>query len=120
MSKNSHLSALLFCFAFGIHSNLSAQQIDFQSYGYSQALQLAKEQNKMVLLTFKADWCKACKWMKTNVFNDPFIVETANRDFVNLRINYDTDNFWKHHYKVASLPSSVIIDSRGNLVASRR
>ena len=39
-----------------------------------RAVQLASEQEKLILLHFTAEWCRPCKSLETFVFNSPLVL----------------------------------------------
>lgn len=51
-------------------------------YEIEQAIECAKQQNKPVLLSFKAITCSACKLMEATVWSDPEVLEILNNQVV--------------------------------------
>jgi len=89
------------------------------------ALSLAKEQNKLVLVSFTGYACTNCHWMKANMFTRPEI-QAALKDFVIVDLFTDgTDPDSEKNQKLederfgtASIPFYAIIDKNQNVVAT--
>ena len=45
------------------------------------AMKSAKEEKKLVLIQFETTWCKYCKDMKTETYNDKTVIEKVNKMF---------------------------------------
>ena len=77
------------------------------------ALELAKKENKRVLLDFWATWCKNCTAMEHHTFTDPDVRE-ALKDYVLVRVQAEdpADPATKvllDTYEVTGLPTLVIL-----------
>ncbi len=81
-----------------------------------QALQLAKQHNKPVLLDFYADWCVSCVIMDRSVFTQPEI-KKALENFVLLRADVTQDNAFDQallqRYQIVAPPTIVFITGQG-------
>lgn len=83
----------------------------------SDALARAKTDGSPVIIDFTADWCGACKRLARDTFTDPAVRSEIDR-FVLLRIDATNDDDpaimdAQKKYKVAGLPTVIIIDSNG-------
>lgn len=82
-----------------------------------EAIASAKQAGSPMLIDFTADWCGACKKLARDTFMDPEVRSELDR-FVLLRVDAtnDDDPAWveaQHRYKVAGLPTVIVIDSAG-------
>jgi len=91
---------------------------------YQQALDKAKQENKLVLINFTGYACTNCHWMKANMFPRPEIAE-AVKDLVLVEMYTDgTDQASEENQKVeqakfntVAIPLYAILDPSGNVIA---
>ena len=50
---------------------------------WAEALQMAREQNKLIFLDAYTTWCGPCKMLAKNVFTDSQVGEVYNNKFIN-------------------------------------
>lgn len=79
---------------------------------YYAGISLAKQQDKLVLLSFSASWCPACKQMKATTYHDPKVVEFAGR-FVPIMIDSDKQADLVRQYSAENLPTYMIVRPDG-------
>jgi thiol:disulfide interchange protein len=92
---------------------------------YHEALDRAREENKLVLVNFSGYACTNCKWMDANMFPRPEIVD-AMKDLVPVELFIDgTDaaseanaKLEEDRFKVAAMPYYALLDANENLVAT--
>ncbi len=92
---------------------------------YREALDRARRENKMVLLTFTGYACTNCHWMKANMFTRPEIAAAAN-NLVLVELYTDgTDEASAENQKLEdsrfhtiAIPYYAIVDADGNPVAT--
>lgn len=86
-------------------------------YSEEEALRIAKEQNKPVLIDFYADWCTACVELDKYTFSDARVRELVSREFVALKIDGtdDTDEVLalQNKYGVVGLPLVTVVSPDG-------
>ncbi len=100
-------------------SGTEAVSIDFTPYSEA-ALEEAKAEGKPVMIDFTAHGCPPCKMMEENVFNDPDVVNEAER-FTTLKVQCTLTGAnppQVQEYNISGFPSIVFIDSEGNQVGS--
>jgi thiol:disulfide interchange protein DsbD len=92
---------------------------------YKEALDKARAENKLVLVTFTGYACTNCHWMKANMFPRPQIAEAA-RKLVLVELYTDgTDKESEENQKLqdekfstVAIPYYAILDPDGKVVAS--
>ena len=92
---------------------------------YREALDLAKQENKLVLVSFTGYACTNCHWMKANIFPKPEI-SAALKDFVLVELYTDgTDKASEENQKVedskfatVAIPLYAILEPDEKVVAS--
>lgn len=90
---------------------------------YSEALDRAKQENKLVLVDFTGYACTNCHWMKANMFPRPEIAD-AVKDMILVELYTDagkqSEDFRKleeEKFNSNAEPYYAILDSGGNVVA---
>ena len=92
---------------------------------YRQALDQARAENKLVLVTFTGYACTNCHWMKANMFPRPPIAE-ATKSLVMVELYTDgTDKESEENQKLqddkfqtVAIPYYALMDPDGNVVAT--
>ena len=92
---------------------------------YKRALAKAREENKLVLVTFTGYACTNCHWMKANMFPRPEIAE-ATKQLVLVELYTDgTDAMSEENQKLqddkfstVAIPYYALMDPDGNVIAA--
>ena len=89
---------------------------------YTAAQQQAVESDKPIILFFTGKWCSPCRIMKRQVWADEQVTATVNEAFIPVTINVDDPNAAAtlSHYGVSATPTTIITDSRGNVLQQKR
>lgn len=61
-------------------------------YSFENAQELAKKNDKKILLFTEAAWCVYCKKMERDVFTNEKVIEAMNKYFYPVKINVDSDS----------------------------
>jgi len=92
---------------------------------YKEALDQARAENKLVLVTFTGYACTNCHWMKANMFPRPQIAEAAKKLVLVELYTDGTDKESEENQKLqdekfstVAIPYYAILDPDGNVVAS--
>jgi thiol:disulfide interchange protein len=92
---------------------------------YKEALAKAREENKLVLVTFTGYACTNCHWMKANMFPRPEIAAAANQLVLVELYTDGTDAVSEANQKLqdekfstVAIPYYAIMDPDGNVVAT--
>ncbi len=110
MKKTILLIALLFA------ANSAHSQIDFKQGSLADIMQMAKDQNKIVMVDVMTDWCKWCIELDNKVYSKSDVGNIANANQVNYKIDAEKGegiDFAKK-YKVTGYPTILFLDAAGN------
>jgi thioredoxin-related protein len=92
------------------------------------ALEIAKSQNKMVLLDFTgSDWCGWCKKLDAETFSQPAFLDYAAKNVVLVRVDFpkktphsddekQANKALAEKYKVSGYPTIVVLKSDGDML----
>ena len=84
---------------------------------YPDAMKLAEEQGKPVLIFFHAPWSKPSSLMISNVWAQPNIIASSDK-FICISIDVDTNHF-DTNLSVKTYPTVIFADSLGNEIFRR-
>ncbi len=92
--------------------------IEFFAGTWSETLDKAKKENKLVFLDCYASWCGPCKIMAATTFKDPKVGEYFNETFVNAKIDMEKGEgvTLKNKYNIKAYPTLLFIDGDGNVI----
>lgn len=101
---------------------ITAQGISFFDGNWKEALELAKQQNKLVFVDAYAEWCGPCKMMAKNVFPQPAVGEYFNKHFVNMKIDMEKGQGleFRQKYPVSAFPTFFFLDPQGLVVLNTK
>ena len=81
---------------------------------YSKAFEMAKEQEKGVMIMLSKDNCDACWYMENIVFEDDALVEQIEKNFVPLYLDVYDDDI--HGLSFIGTPTFYFIKSSGETI----
>lgn len=92
--------------------------LQFRKNTFSEALQLAKKENKLIFLYFNTSWCGPCIELKMTTFRSKAVAELFNSSFINISLNGEKGDgpALVNKYKVRGYPSYIFINSEGKVV----
>lgn len=111
-----HILSILTFFVWSYTTLASDTTIVFRQVDYSDLFELAKKENKGVMLYFHFDGCGACVKMERTAFIDKKVFEFYNSNFINFEINtrkgkgIDVNKL----YNVQLHPTFLFFDNEGN------
>ena len=87
---------------------------------YNSAINLAKSQNKLIMIDISKSDCSPCKYLATKVYTDDEVAGYINKHFVSLFYLVDKDNLpvIVQNYFTGSTPTIMFLESNGKLVYS--
>lgn len=65
----------------------AAAQEKVKWYSIEEAVQLASENPRVLVIDVYTDWCGWCKRMDANTFSDPSVAEMMNKHFYPVKLN---------------------------------
>jgi thioredoxin-related protein len=71
----------------GVVSQLQAQEINWMSWDEAVALQNSEENPKKMFIDVYTDWCKWCKVMDQNTFQNPKVATYMNENFYMVKLD---------------------------------
>ena len=103
----------------GAGGTTSEASIDWY-HSEEKAVAEAEEQNKPMMIDFRADWCPPCIQMEQTTFRNPRVVE-ASRRFINLKIDVEglsdtRRQELREDYGLVGVPHLVFLNSQGKML----
>lgn len=96
---------------------------------YSKAVQVAKKENKPLLLFFTgSDWCGWCKKMDQEIFSSPEFAKVVGNDFIFVEVDFPMNTqlpsaeaqqnaTLKQKYGVTGYPTVIVLSPSENFIA---
>jgi thioredoxin-related protein len=111
-----HILTILTFFVSSYTASASDTTIVFQQVNYADLFELAKKENKSVMLYFHFDGCGACVKMERTAFKDKNVFEYYNSNFINFEINTLKGEGLEINklYNVKLHPTFLFFDNKGN------
>ena len=93
-------------------------QTNFQDFALSEAIEKAKQENKMVFVDCYTSWCGPCKYMADKIFTQKEMGEYLNGRFVCVKYDMERGDGpdIAVKYNVAAYPTFLILDTDGTLI----
>ncbi len=95
-----------------------SQGIAFVNESFAEAMQKAKQENKLVFIDAYAVWCGPCKRMAKTVFLEEEVGRYFDKHFVSLKIDVERGEGpdIKNRYGISGLPGYVILDDNEHVI----
>jgi thiol-disulfide isomerase/thioredoxin len=95
-----------------------AQGIEFFHGKWSEALEKAAKEDKLIFVDAYAKWCGPCKRMAAETFTQEKAGIFYNKHFINMKMDMeDSENLeFVEKYPVGSYPTLLFIDAKGKIV----
>jgi thioredoxin 1 len=116
------LLSLAICAASNPTETENSKGIEFFDGTWSEALKLAKAENKPVFVDISTGWCGYCKKMKNKVYADPQVGEHYNGNFINVSIDAEKGEgkAIAAKYGVKGYPTLVFVHPDGTTLLQTR
>jgi len=103
-------------------SNVNAQGMNEIQWltNVEQAKEMAKKQDKLVLLHFHANWSRPCKALDTYVYRSTAVKKTIAENVVAVKLDADRELNLVNEFDVAMVPFDIVITPGGRIVSERR
>jgi thiol:disulfide interchange protein len=72
--------------------NASAEKSLVKWMGYTEALEKAKSEQKLIFVDLYADWCVPCRIMDANVYSNPTVASLLNTRFYAVKLDADSQD----------------------------
>lgn len=98
--------------------NIFAQGIEFYHGKWSEALERATKEDKLIFVDAYAKWCGPCKRMAAETFTQEKAGAFFNKNFICMKMDMeDSENFdFIDKFPVSSYPTLMFIDGKGKIV----
>ncbi|WP_018693134.1 thioredoxin family protein [Algicola sagamiensis] len=87
------------------------------------AVEIAKKENKFVLLIVGGEWCGWCRRISAFIVENKKVAKAMNDTFEIVKINYSEENkneaFLSQFPKIKGVPHFFVMDKQGRLVISK-
>jgi thiol-disulfide isomerase/thioredoxin len=114
--------SIIFIFLLSISLSSYAQGIEFVHVKWQEAMEMAKEQDKLLFVDSYAEWCGPCKRMAKYEFVKEDVGAIYNENFINLKLDMESKNgrTFDSKYPVSAYPTMFFLDGEGKVVKKVR
>jgi thioredoxin-related protein len=111
-----HILTILTFFLWSFVTLASDTTIVFRQINHSDLFEVAKKENKGVMLYFHFDGCGACVKMERTAFKDKKVIDFYNTNFINYEINTLKGEGIEinKEYNIKLHPTFIFFDNAGN------
>lgn len=98
-----------------LSTTLFSQGIVFEQGTFTEALEKAKKEDKILFMDSYTEWCGPCKMMSKDVFPQKEVGDFFNEHFVSIKIDMEQGEGigLRETYDVNSFPTLLFIDANG-------
>lgn len=113
MLKTFLSTIFTFCFLVAI-----GQGIDFFNGTWTEAIDKANSEDRIIFVDAYTTWCGPCKKMAKQVFPDENVGKFFNSNFVNMKIDMESEagRSFNKKYRVTGYPTFLFINGKGDVV----
>lgn len=83
---------------------------------YEEALEVAQEQDKRVMVLMVQDNCRYCEGMKKTTFKDAEVIKRINKDYIFVEVHRYNDTYPKKKLSVYGVPTTFFLYNTGELI----
>ena len=98
------------------YSYLADMKWSRSASGLNEALQIAQQENKPVVVYFWAIWCQYCAKFQSDTLGNPQIKKMLEDDFVRVAIDLDLDRDVARKYGVSYPPYVLFLDGNDKVL----
>ena len=88
-------------------------------YSHEEGLVLGKLEQKKLFVHFYADWCRYCKKMQKETFQDEDVIAYLNANYVPVKVNTDRERQTAAQYGIRPLPDSWFLTPDGQRISNQ-
>lgn len=101
-----------------IGMNSLGQGVQFLDLPYDKVLELAKQQNKPVVIDVYTATCGPCRWMDKNVFSDSALAAFMNDSVISYKLDagVKSNRSFCREYSINAFPTFLYLAPTGDLV----
>lgn len=96
-----------------------ATRIDWRRFG-AEALEQARQSNRMVFIDVGIEGCTACRWMHEDTYRDAEVIRRVSENFVAVSVDADVEPDLGSRYERWGWPATIVLNPRGEQVFALR
>src|SRR4051794_36105715 len=85
----------------------------FRPLSLDKAVEVAKEEKKVVFIDFYADWCGPCKLLDAQTFSDDRVEKFFKEKAVAIKVDVDREKELARRFQIKYMPTLVFLNAEG-------
>jgi len=116
--KNLRLVLFIMVFCAALTTGAQNRSINFQELTWQQALNKARQSQKLIFMDAYASWCRPCKWMSANIFTNDTVADIFNEQFICVKFDMEKGEGiqLREQFNIKAYPTLLFVDSKGKMV----
>ncbi|MBF6058979.1 DUF255 domain-containing protein [Thiomicrorhabdus heinhorstiae] len=110
--RYGNLSKIVFTIGLLFLFSPAQAQVAWQDYNRA-SFEQAEQENKLLLLDLKANWCHWCHVMDQKTYADPQVIEELNEHYVAMKVDHDARPDLAERYRDWGWPATIILTPDG-------
>lgn len=94
---------------FLVHATANAKPAVFENLSAQAAVAKAREDGRIVVIDFTAEWCGPCKQMDKVTWSNASVVEWLRENAVAIQVDVDHDRATAGRFRVSAMPTVVVM-----------
>lgn len=93
--------------------------IDFIEGSIADAMDEARQTNKLIFIDAYASWCRPCKEMEREVFSQQEVFTFYNKNFINVKLDIESKGDGTElsiKYNIREIPTYLFLNHTGELI----
>lgn len=98
------------------HTPVMSSAPEINWYTYKKGTDLARRQNRNMVIYFHADWCAYCGQMEKETFSDAAVIDFLNNKAIAVKVDVDHEKRIARQFGVRGLPATFLLLNNGQQI----
>ena len=101
--------------------NIGLNSLNPETLSWDEAVRVARETNRNILVRYSAEWCLPCRVFEQSVLNQEEVITRLNRDYIYVYADFDNpvDQHLFRNYNINAVPGLTVLNPALDLLYSK-